>query len=121
MSVLLLLRNPELAEREEATGVGDVVPVADLDHSRILYGAGVETVEAGAKNGLVTDSLEIEPVGAGRQPEVTLILRVRFGGPVQKQNLPIVLVVPRRRVEYGQVLPRMRRIRAEDWIAVKAF
>ena len=100
---------------------GDVVPVADLYHSRILDGAGIETVGAGAKNGLIAGTFEIVPVGADCQAETAFVLRVRFGGSVQKLHLPLIFVVPRCRVEYGQVFPRMRRIRAEDWIAVIAF
>ncbi len=79
--------NPELPERVMPAGVGDVVPVAHLDHPRVLDRRPVEALDARAEHRLVGDPLEVVAVLALGQAEVALVLRPRLGRPVQQQDL----------------------------------
>src|SRR3954454_14984793 len=114
-------RNPELAERVVATGVGDVVPLADLDDPRVLDRRAVESLNARAEHRLIRRALEAVSVAAGREPEVTLVFGMRLGRPVEQEDFLLFLDVPGGRVEDGQALPGLVRMGREDRVPLVAF
>jgi len=95
MVVLIL---PVLARREGTRCGGDVVPVADLDDTRVFHTAIINAADQRRQHRLIGDALKVVTVLTDGETEVHAVLGVVAGGAVDELDLALCLVIPGGRV-----------------------